>query len=167
MPNTTFKLLSNITTSGTPTTITFSSIPQTGTDLMLIATLKTNDFTGSENYNNIRISLNGSLAATPYYVGGDMSGGSGAGSVTNLRAVTNRQNDWTPLKFYVTNYSSTTKAKQGLARIWAFDNSTPSISIWGGNWTSTSAVTSITLTNASSYFLANCKLSLYEITKVQ
>lgn len=134
---------------------------------MLIATLRTNDYDGNQNFNNVRISLNGSTSSTAYYVGGDMSGGSGGGTSNILRVTTQRNSPWSPLKFYVTNYSSTTKAKQGLARIWAFDNSTPSINILGHSWASTSAVTSITLTNINSYFLANCKLSLYEIQKFQ
>lgn len=166
MANTTFKLLSNITVSGTPTTITFSSIPQTGTDLMIVSSLKAVDGTGSDNYNNFLISLNGANVSTAYWVGGDMSGGSGGGTSSFLRAATTRDNYLSPFKFYVTNYSSTTKAKQGLARIWAFDNSTPSINIWGASWASTSAVTSITLTNTTNTWRAGSQLSLYEITKL-
>lgn len=165
MPNTTFKLLSTITVSGTPTTISFTSIPQTGTDLLIVSSLKTVDGTGADNFNNFQISMNGSNAATAYWVGGDMSGGSGAGTSLNLRAATTRDSYLSPFKFYVTNYSSTTKAKQGLARIWAFDNSTPSINIWSGSWSSTSAVTTITLTNVTNTWRAGSQLSLYEIKK--
>lgn len=165
MANPTFTLYSTITVGGgNPTTITFTDIPQTGHDMLIMGTLQ-GSFTG-DSVDTFLNRVNGNTASSNYFLGGDSSGGTGAGESQFVYFTTTPagSNVRTPYQFYLTNYSSTAVNKQSTLRAWAFQNSTPSIKMMGSTY-STGAVTSYSITSSSGGFTANSKLSLYLIQK--
>lgn len=150
----TYSLIESQTTSGSSTTvITFSSIPQTFTDLVLIVNgtavaggpdLKytLNSDTGS-NYARTVLYGTGSSAAVARDVNqtGTNTGYLGTSNTTNI------------LNF--PDYSNTTTYKNILARINA--------AIYLGTWRSTAAISTITLTIVSSSYASGCTFKLYGI----
>lgn len=150
----TYSLISSQTTSGSSTTvITFSSIPQTFTDLVLVVNgtavsggpdLKYtfNSDTGS-NYARIAFYGTGSAAFVARDINqtGTNTGYLGTSNTTNI--------------LNVPDYSNTTTYKNIVARINA--------AIYLGTWRSTAAISSITLTIVSSSYASGCTFKLYGI----
>ena len=150
----TYSLISSQTTSGSSTTaITFSSIPQTFTDLVLVASgtvvsggtdLKyTFNSDTATNYSRITVYGSGSAAFVARDVNqtGTNTGYLGTSATINI------------LNFM--DYSNTTTFKNVFARVNA--------GIYLGTWRSTAAISSITLTTVSSSYSSGCTFKLYGI----
>jgi hypothetical protein len=164
MPTPTYTPLATTTLAGTPTSVTFSSIPATYRDLVLVIRantastpegyLRLNSDTGS-NYSTVWMRGNGSAAAsstssTTYFrYSGDIALGGGV-SFANGMAIIN-----------IMDYSTTNKHKTILARA---NRSSNGVVASAGRWASTSAVTSVTvLWEASTAFAVGDTVSLYGI----
>lgn len=149
MPTPTYNLIQEITVSGSVTTsVTFSSIPQTYDDLVLVCKnkealdevlqLRFNSDSGT-NYLDV---TNGVTATTTYQAT--------SSSQTRINVVTNtnrNQDGWAHID--ILNYSNTTWHK--VISIWAFGYNTTNLQ---GNyqfskWASASAISSINLSTAS------------------
>jgi hypothetical protein len=151
----TYSLIQSQTTSGSSTTvITFSSIPQTFTDLVLVVNgaavsggpdLKYtfNSDTGS---NYARIAFYGSGAAA--FVARDINQ---TGTNTGYLGTSNTTNI-----LNVPDYSNTTTYKNIVGRIGGGN-------AYLGTWRSTAAISSITLTTVSSSYASGCTFKLYGI----
>ena len=150
----TYSLISSQTTSGSSTTaITFSSIPQTFTDLVLVASgtvvsggtdLKyTFNSDTATNYSRITVYGSGAAAFVARDVNqtGTNTGYLGTSATINI------------LNFM--DYSNTTTFKNVFARVNA--------GIYLGTWRSTAAISSITLTTVSSSYSSGCTFKLYGI----
>lgn len=151
----TYSLIQSQTTSGSSTTaITFSSIPQTFTDLVLVVngtvvsggTDLKYTFNSDTGTNYSRIAMYGSGSSV--FVARDVSQ---TGTNTGYLGTSNTSNI---LNFL--DYSNTTTYKNIIGRVGGAN-------LYLGLWRSTAAVSSITLTTVSSSYSSGCTFKLYGI----
>jgi hypothetical protein len=148
----TYTLISSVTVgSGGTSSISFTSIPQTYTDLKLVHSLRTNK---SEPYSNGYMSFNGSGTYTDRDLYGEGSGSPGSSS-SSSSLYTQRIN-WTTGntatantfgsgEVYIPNYTSS-NAKSISADNVCENNATASlVDIGAGSFSGTSAINSITI----------------------
>jgi hypothetical protein len=143
----TYTPIATATGTGSATTITFSSIPSTYTDLVLIingsgasgsynATLQFNGDTGS-NYSFTYLVGNGSIVQIgrntnyPYVVAGYMPSGTVSTTIVNIN-----------------NYSNTTTYKTTLSRENTANSETGA---WVNLWRNTAAINSIAVINSGNW----------------
>lgn len=157
----TYTPIATITASGSTTTVTFSSIPSTYTDLriMISGTIGSggNDvimyFNGdtATNYSATYINGNGSAAVSARYtsrVNIPLSYGSGISPTQG--------------NFYtdIMNYSNTTTYKTALSRV---NNTQYGLDQGVGLWRSTAAINSVTIGSSSANMSSTTTLTLYGI----
>jgi hypothetical protein len=165
MPTSTYEIIEAKTVGTAVASVTFSSIPATYTDLVLVTnnagnlnndpTLRVNGDTGS-NYSVTHLTSNGSALAG-YRFGGQTSfslnyfGGDQTVLGTNARII------------YIHDYVNTSKYK-GLTCTAGHNDTTDGLTISVGQWRSNSAITSVTFLAGSGKTLSvNSRLSLYGI----
>lgn len=167
----TFELVSSVNVgTNAPTSISFTSIPQTATDFVVIGTLKT---TNTLEVQNVTVQLNSSNADRGYSMGSDRSGGSNIQTTFTMPIRGSSGGDYPTLsfsghRFYVSNYSSTSRTKTMLTQSGQGEpnlNNPPITQIGTGRWNTTSAITSFSVTVPSNAFAQFSSLSLYLITK--
>jgi hypothetical protein len=160
MPTPTYIALQNTTLGSLAASVTFSSIPATFRDLVVITNVdgtaqtemfvRLNGDTGN-NYNTIRMQGNGSIT--------------GSGSTTNADgARLNGNGDiMTDFSFssiiHIMDYSATNKHKTGLSRT----NSSNGVDACAFRWANTNAVTSVTVYPAAGSFDVGSTFALYGI----
>lgn len=137
----TYVALATNTLSSATTTVTFSSISASYTDLVLVvsawgstgsdAYLRFNGDTGS-NYSDTVLRGNGSVASS-------VRDTSAAG--IDMGVVSTTSTEFTPIIFHIQNYSNATTYKTALGRI---SNSASMVTAIVGLWRNTAAITSIT-----------------------
>ena len=136
---------------------TFSTIPSTYTDLVLVANGSTSTATG-----NIRIQFNGDTASN-YSNTRLLGDGSSASSARNSGAPYSAIGDWgTDRCTLVTsfqNYSNATTNKTVLSR----SGSEGFVSAYVAMWRSTAAITSIAIFKTSADFTTGTTFTLYGI----
>jgi hypothetical protein len=158
MPTPTYTPLATVTLGSSASSVTFSSIPATYRDLVMVVNgitttnanldIRINGDTGS-NYPEVLMSGDGSStyseATTRTYLRLDYNGfiGTTAGHVSIVQFM---------------DYSATDKHKTVLAR---GNNASNGVVATAGRWTNTAAVTSIALINTT--FAAGMTVSLYGI----
>lgn len=153
-------------------TVTFSSIPQTYTDLV---------FVGSTYYSasvTMVVRFNNDSATNYSYTvlgGSNAAPGSGAYSGRNSNissvnlvgyyATTNSNaNIFAPTVANFMNYSNTTTYKSLLSRSFAFDNGTGTdVELFAGLWRSTAAITRVDLLTSSGNFAVGSTFTLYGV----
>jgi len=155
----TYEPISTQTVSGTSTsTVTFSSIPQTYTDLILVSTLsqsvdvatllRFNSDTAT-NYSSTRLRGTGAAADS-------QRSSSGTGIEYWFGTLTGFGN----VIWQIQNYSNTTTYKTAISR----NNNTQD---WMGAsvalWRSTSAISTVTYSMASGYVIAGSTFTLYGV----
>jgi hypothetical protein len=148
--------------------ITFSSIPQTYTDLIIQCSLRDN--LGSQVNNNVVVSLNGSSANGTSRELFGAGGSAGSAALTNVRvdyhnASTATSNTFGSAEVYIPNYTGSTNKVLSSTGV-AEDNTSngPFMAINGNLWSQTAAITSITLTPGSSAaFVQYSKATIYGI----
>jgi len=147
----TYTPIASITLSANTPSVTFSSIPQTYTDLVLVLSLVSSS---TASYTNLRInSDSGSNYSRTYLLGTGSSAISGRDSnVTQIAGLDTTATGSTfggPHILNFQNYSNTTTNK---TYIWRENIAGSQIVLGAGLYRSTSAITSITLaSNANSY----------------
>lgn len=161
MPTNTYVALDKITVSGTSTTsISFTGIPATYTDLVLVFNGYTNAQAGcflrfnndtTTNYSDTRLLGSGSSAASDRDT-----------SVTGILAfVSTSTNDGINEIIQIQNYSNTTTFKTALLR---WNNASSYVAALVGLWRKTpEAINRIDMTLSTSYFVAGSTFSLYGI----
>lgn len=162
MPTPTYTALANITVSGTPSSITFGSIPATSyRDLVvvsvaagstaLVPTVRFNGDTGSNYFFQAMWGTGSSAFATTQ------------SSQTLLRVANNASanvNSFLQCKFEIMDYSATNKHKTVLSRA---DNAANATEAIAGRWANTAAITSIQISASSGTFSAGSTFALYGI----
>lgn len=166
------KLIETKTLTGTAASIDFTSIPQTFTDLLVLASVRSNNAGTGEyivatfNANTTGYSVreligNGSTANSNTY-----TTGTAARLLTYANGNTTTANTFSNSLGYLPNYSGSTN------KSWSGDgvmenNATAGVQLLiAGLWTNTAAITSISLSPfAGTLWLANSMISLYGITK--
>jgi len=141
--------------------ITFSSIPQTYTDLYLVFSMRT-----SAASTNADIGLNGSYA--DFSVRSLFGSGSGVTSETTVRivgAVTD-QTPFTNGAVYIPNYTSSVAKSISIDTVSENNGTTAYQTIWAGLWNQTAAITSLSLKEDGGGNLAQySSATLYGILK--
>jgi len=168
MPTPTYTALANITLGSAASTITFSSIPATYRDLVLVmAERNTTDDVG------FVMRFNGDSGSNYNYVlarGGDIGGvvSNQASSQTQMFvggwSFGNGTSFPAPITIDIMDYSATDKHKTVLDRFQTRRNDgSGETGMMAGRWASTSAITTILLYPTSSIFAANTTVALYGI----
>ncbi len=160
MPTATYIALANVTTSSAVSSVTFSSIPATYRDLVVVCNfiptlnpvtdsfyIEFNGDTGS-NYSYVRMTGNGSAAAS--------ATGSGASITGNAIGVMTYQQGNALVN--IQDYSATDKHKTWLSRAnfgWT--------SAFAGRWANTNAITSVKILVSGTTFQSGATFALYGI----
>jgi hypothetical protein len=166
-------LITDWTADGTTGTHTFSSIPATYTDLLIVirgrgtAVLTqvgcTATFNGdtAANYDDQFLSGAGTSASASAEING------GSVNLPVITAASSPTNEPAIVKFEIWHYANTTFTKKWTAfTSWRTADSSAgsAIRLLGGDWSSTAAITSVAITLASGNFVSGSKISLYGIS---
>lgn len=157
----TYTPIASITLGAEASSVTFSSIPQTYTDLILVGnyslsgdisvSVRFNSDTGT-NYSTTRLLGNGSTASSAR----TSSATSTNFNIANVTVTTTISNTI----LHIMNYSNTTTYKTTIGRANQSDSGT---NIFTGLWRSTAAITSITLLTSSGTVSSGSTFNLYGI----
>jgi hypothetical protein len=149
-------------------TITLSSIPQTYTDLVVVASVG-NTLTSA----NMQIRFNSDTASnySQTTLAGDGSGAvasnrySGATNISPIEReeMSDIANTYSLSIINIGNYSNTTTYKSTLSRSSTPNSSSPGTDVQAGLWRSTAAITSITLLVNTGSFTVGSTFTLYGI----
>jgi hypothetical protein len=171
-----YVLLEKVTVGATSvSSVTFSSIPQTGyTDLVLVTSTRNN---AAWPAGEQRIEFNGSsvnLSAKALY--GTGNAGVGSYSATVIPAYANggtsAANTFGSAVYYIPNYTSSTFKSVSSESVFEDNAAQASQYVMAGLWSSTSAITSITLTTsnnssgAAASFVQGSTFYLYGVAKL-
>jgi hypothetical protein len=153
MANTFIKIASIDVGSGGASTMEFTSIPSTYTDLVL-------KFSGRDNASavahNIQMIFNNSSSgyANRYVYGDGSSTGSGINGAsstwmqgTYLNGSTSTSNTFTNVEIYIPNYAGSNKKSVTFFTVVENNATSVSLSSWSGLWSNTAAITSIKFTS--------------------
>jgi hypothetical protein len=166
----TYDCIATYTTTGSLASYTFSSIPQTYTDLKLIVSSRGTSF---GNQTNIRVRFNGDTGSTYHAVRGQ-SYGSGTGN--NFDPVgdngiyfnTNGQGYDTNIlgtfTLDIQSYATTATRRAMVGLEFCSLNGIGTTSHYGYCWTQTNAITSITLAPDTASFAIGSRFNLFGIT---
>jgi|LakMenEpi03Aug12_release.lakeMendotaPanAssembly.Ray.scaffolds.fasta_scaffold07905_2 hypothetical protein len=155
----TYVAIATQTLGSAAASVTFSSIPSTYTDLVLVVSAQ-----NTSSLNNGQITFNGDTSTN--YSGTYLQGNS---SNPSSGRVTNTSNAYTmeftstglsPLITNIMNYSNTTTFKTLLQRGGSASDRTAA---WVNLWRSTSAITSLSIATFGGNFATNSTFSLYGI----
>jgi hypothetical protein len=165
----TMTLIATQTLSSTSATVTFTSIPQTYTDLKLVTSARCYRGT-ADHQEDLDITFNGST--TGYYrkdLGySPARSTSGSNEAAGLRNGTPSDaataNTFNNAEYYIPNYTSSNYKSFSMDTV-SEDNATYALLwIYAGQWQNTAAITSITLKpDQSTYIYNNSTFSLYGI----
>lgn len=172
MPDTFIKIASVTVGSGGASTIDFTSIPSTYTDLCILLSLRNNRTGFDRSTTTMRLNGNtGSNYSTRTVYAADGSVGSDSTSsgtyatVGNSNSVNNNANTFTPFTIYIPNYAGSNAKSFSVDYAQESTTATWVIQSIAGLWNQTSAITSITLGDlqVSSSFVQYSTATLYGI----
>jgi hypothetical protein len=153
MANTFELIASSAVGAGGSSSITFSSIPSTYTDLCLKLSLRSSNTAGP--YDSVRILLNGNASnvlqmdvyGTGSAVGSEALGSPENNTISYTSNANNTANTFGNLYIYIANYASTSYTKAIFSDGVAETNSASSLAtLTAGLWNSTSAINSVQVT---------------------
>ena len=161
----TYVALATQTLGSDTSTVTFSSIPSTYTDLVVVTSARC-----SSTANDIKLQFNGDSGSNYSYTylrgesgGASSSRGSNQGAMfLGYSAMSTDTNVWSPTILSIQNYSNTTTYKTVLSRT-NIPSGTTNVAATVGLWRSTSAISSITLFPGAFNFITGSTFSLYGI----
>jgi hypothetical protein len=148
-----------VTLGTTASSVTFSSIPATYRDLILVSkpqqTLSNTEtpvrFNGDSGTNYSQVVMFGN---------GSTTGSFGFGGRTNINIGTSFTGSITQSFLQIMDYSATDKHKTTLLRV---DNSADATAAGADRWANTAAITSINISVATGTFAAGSTFSLYGV----
>jgi hypothetical protein len=168
MANTYIQIGSTVTVgAGGSTTITFSSIPATYTDLILKFSLRLRDYTTldygfiqlNSTAGSVRTLITSGSSATSYSVTDSLR-------IDYVTGSGYTANSFTSGELYIPNYTSSTAKTVSLDHVEERNDSTAYSQLAAGLFsTVTSAVTSVTISGAANNFAQYSSASLYGILK--
>lgn len=160
MPTPTYSLItSNVLNTGTAS-ITFSSLPSTYRDLVLIIKLAS-----GVDGRNTRLQFNSDTGSNYYRVYGQGNGTTllaATENTTNFR-INNSGQDNSIFVTHIFDYVATDKEKPLLVRYNQGTGSFPAVGMSAGRWANTSAITSILLNMNADDFPSGSSFYLYGI----
>ena len=161
---TTMELIESVTLGSTATSVTFSSIPGTMTDLLLVCSLR-DQGSGTQSYAEVTSNLGASSGRALYTFSGTVYSATTFLQVRTCSTLATA-NTFASGSVYIPNYAGSTN-KSASAESASEDNSAngPVILIGAALWASTSAITSLTITPANPNLVSGSSAFLYGITK--
>ena len=162
----TYELIEAKTLSTTTASVTFSSIPQTYTDLNLLCSIRSSRSAVAEN---VLIGFNGSTSSfsSKIIIG---QGGSGVDNATVARFIgvgngdTSAANTFSNFSVYIPNYTSSNYKSYSADAVNEDNDALAFACLTAGLWSNTASITSIELTLAlANNFKVNCTFYLYGI----
>ena len=169
----TYELLSSNTLSSSASSVTFSSIPQTYTDLVL--RMSTRDATNGATYGSALITINGSSASVYSYQrllltgpstvsSTAVSGGNSSFSISPIgNGSTAPTNSFGFCEIYIANYKSTSTVYLSTTSFASGGTSVVSPTLTNGSWGGAAAITSITIASNGGTFATASSFNLYGI----
>lgn len=156
--------------SSSASSVTFSSIPETYTDLRLIVSARSDWSTSARDIIRVRFNGGSDTNNTTRYIWGDgatITSGTYAYTFGGYcPAATSTIETFGSSEIYIAGYAGTTYAKPISVSAADENNTTTGANIEGGaRWNSTSAITSITLVLSVGSFVAGSSFYLYGITR--
>jgi len=163
----TYKLIEAKTLGSAVSSVTFSSIPGTYTDLNLVCSIRTSRSAVAEN---ILIGFNGSTSSfSAKTLGGQ--GNSGVDNLTTARLIGPADGDnatastFANMSVYIPNYTSSDYKSYSADAVMEDNAALAFAYLTAGLWSNTASITSIELTTAlSNNFKTNCTFYLYGIS---
>lgn len=156
-------LISTQTLATTAASVTFSSIPATYTDLVLV-------YSGRSSTTNayITIAFNGDSSSSMRELTGSGTAAASYGPATTanggwISISTGTTNTFASVNCYIPNYTSTANKAYSVDSVTENNAAAATQRIMAGLWSGTTAVTSIALTAGTS-FTAGSMFSLYGLT---
>lgn len=173
MANETMVLLEKIVVpSGGASSVTFTSIPQSYTDLVVKCSYRTNN---AQIYDQLRLTFNGSSTAVYSFrgiTGNGIEGSSeSSSSVASIKVAPGGGNSatastFTNDKIYIPNYTSSNNKSLSSEGVGENNATTAYVSMFAGLWSNTAAITQITLVPESNgNFLQYSTFYLYGVAK--
>ena len=167
----TMTLISTVTVgAGGASSITFSSIPSTATDLLVVLSARSSDTTTS-----CRIQFNGDTASNYNYLNLVGNGSTVTSQTTTTITFFSTVNGITPsgatastfgnLSIYIPNYASSDAKTISQDSVDENNAASAVAMIQAGFWNNTAAITSINLFKSLGTFVQYSSASLYGITK--
>lgn len=155
-------LIQSQTLGADAASVTFSSIPGTYKTLMLKACAR-----GASTTAAITIQFNGSTSTfTTLYLTGSGSAASSTttsvGNIGNVPISTDTASTFGNLEIVIPNYAGAANKAYTVDVVTENNATAATAALWTGLWSTTSAITSITLANATN-FLAGSTFTLYAI----
>lgn len=164
----TMTLIETKTLGADAASIEFTSIPQDGTDLLVLASIRS---AFADVSNDLRMSINGLTTNRSWrdLVGTGSSVATYSGTTThvgNFNSNTATSNTFGNGSIYIANYTAAVNKSISFDTV-SENNATLSIIRMGGSlWSSTAAITSLTFTDSSAAnLMTGSTISLYKITK--
>lgn len=154
----TYSQIATQTLGSAASSVTFSSIPGTYTDLRIVYASTASSDAG--NYLRFNSDSGSNYSRTNLYGNGSSAGSDRQSNVTGIYGPFTMSSNVTTNFIDVMNYSNTTTNKTVLVRAGAANNSTLATV---GLWRSTSAITSIVITCDGANFASGSIFSLYGI----
>jgi len=163
------KLIESKTLATAAASIEFTSIPQDGTDLVLVISARTNRSTDVDDGMNISLNSSTTGFSTRFLYGYGTTVASGTdtrwiGSANSNGGSTS--NTFNNSSIYFTNYTAATNKSYSIDSVSENNGTLALLGIWAGLWSNTAAITSITISPITGpNFVAGTMMSLYKITK--
>lgn len=155
----TYEPIGTTTVSGTSTTtITFSSIPQTYTDLVLVSSV--DNSTDVVNYLRFNSDTGTNYSRTTLRGTGSVADSTRSSSQTFITFSFGTLSSPVTVIWHILNYSNTTTYKSCVSRN---SNTFDSVGAVAGLWQSTAAISTVSVTVASGYIVADSTFTLYGI----
>jgi hypothetical protein len=172
MANETYTLIQKTTLNASAASITFSSIPQTFTDLVVMFSLRT---TGAVTYRGVLVTMNGATSGHTYRIlSGEGSGTPGSSAESNVAYVYGYESGGSATassfgngSLYISNYASTSTYKSmSMDTVSESNTAAMTMGLTAGLYASNTAITSISLKPSVSENLAQySSVSLYGVAK--
>jgi hypothetical protein len=163
----TMTLIETKTLGADAASIEFTSIPQDGTDLLVLYSGRTNRNTNSDA---VRIAFNGSTAGFTarelFGNGATVASGTDTNAGGGVTGATSTANTFGNTQIYIPNYTGSTNKSFSIDHVTENNGTTAIQDIIAVLWSNTAAITSITFTLfVGPNYLAGTTFSLYKITK--
>jgi hypothetical protein len=165
------KLIETKTLVSAAASIEFTSIPQDGTDLVVVALLRSNRASpDTEDSGKVEFNNSSSNFSWRRLRGDGSNANSGNGTdnllFQNQNAGGTTANTFSSVQMYISNYTLTINKSFSVDSVNENNATLAWSSILAGLWSNTSAITSIkVLPNVGTQWVAGSTISLYKITK--
>jgi hypothetical protein len=168
----TYSLISSTVLTGSQASVTFSSIPQSCTDLVIRCSMRGDRASNTTDIVKLTVNDDGLSIYSDIFIRGDgaaaiSSSNSAATYITGqyATAATSLANTFSSFEYYIPSY--TTSQARPVSGFFAHENNTTTayISSSAGLYAGTSAITSLTLAPLNGSFVSGSSFYLYGISK--